>query len=98
MAVELNHTALDGQIALVTGSTRGIGAAIAAEFALGGGLAGLQVEQDQPDRQGAARFAESVVERALHGAGRLAQAEPDRDGKRCWHASQDITKHRHLID
>src|ERR1700685_145235 len=29
MAVELNHT----QIALVTGSTRGIGAAIAAEFA-----------------------------------------------------------------
>lgn len=33
MSVELNHGALDGQVALVTGSSRGIGAAIAAEFA-----------------------------------------------------------------
>jgi hypothetical protein len=37
------------------------------EFPLVGGLADLQVEQDQPDRQGAARFAESLVERALYG-------------------------------
>jgi hypothetical protein len=34
MAADLNHTmsALDGQIALVTGSTRGMGAGIAAAF------------------------------------------------------------------
>ncbi|HCU94986.1 MAG TPA: hypothetical protein DHU96_20685 [Actinobacteria bacterium] len=63
------------------------------EFPLVGGLADLQVEQDQPDRQGAARFADSRVERALYGAGRLGQAEPDREGRRCWHASQHITKH-----
>ncbi len=68
------------------------------EFPLVGGLAELQVEQDQPDLQGAARSAESLVERALYGAGRLAQAEPDREGKRCQHVSQRIIKHRYLIN
>jgi hypothetical protein len=56
------------------------------EFPLVGRLADLEVEQDQPDRQGAARFTESFVERALYGTGRLGQAEPDRQGKRFCHA------------
>jgi hypothetical protein len=66
------------------------------QFPLGSRLADLQVEQDQPDGEGAARFGEGLVEGALDGTGRLVQAQPDRDGKRFRHANQRTTIHRYL--
>jgi hypothetical protein len=63
------------------------------EFPLVGGLADLQVEQDQPDRPDAARFAENLVERALYGAGRLASAEPQSGGETVPAHQQACTKH-----
>ena len=67
------------------------------EFPLVGGLASFRLSRiSQTGR--VPPLCQSLVERALYGAGRLAQAEPDRDGKRCWHVSQHITKHRHLTD
>jgi hypothetical protein len=55
------------------------------QFALVAGLADLEVEQDQPDRQRAARRHEGVVERPLHRAGRLVQPQADGDAKRFRH-------------
>jgi len=66
------------------------------QFSLVGRAADLEVEQDKPDRQRAARLGERLVERALDGARRLAQAQPDRDGKRFGHAREPIITHRHL--
>jgi hypothetical protein len=58
------------------------------QLALGARPAHLQVEQDQPDRQAAARRRQRLVEGAADGPGGLAQAQPDRGGKRLWHARQ----------
>jgi hypothetical protein len=66
------------------------------QLALVSWLPDLQVEQDEPDGEGAARFGEGLVKGALHGTGRLVQAQPDRDWKRFWHADQPITTHRSL--
>jgi hypothetical protein len=66
------------------------------EFPLVSRRADLQVEQDQPDRQGAARFGQGLVEGALDGPGRLVQAEPDRDRKRFRRVTKRTTSQRYL--
>ena len=47
------------------------------QLALRAWPADLQVEQDQPDREAAARLRQGLVEGAADGAGRLVQAQPE---------------------
>ena len=75
----------------VMGQRRLADADLLRQVALRTGAVNLQVEQDQPHRQGAARLLQGLVEGAAHGTGRLVQAQPDRNGKRLWHARQRNT-------
>jgi hypothetical protein len=64
------------------------------ELTLVAGPADLQVEQDEPDRQGAPGFRQRRIEGALDRAGRLGQAQADRHGKRLRHGSESSITHR----
>jgi hypothetical protein len=64
------------------------------QLTLVAGTTDLQVEQDEPDREGASRLRQRGVEGALHRAGRLGQAQADRDGERFRHTRQSSITHR----
>jgi len=64
------------------------------ELTLVAGPADLQVEQDEPDREGAPGLRQRRVERALDRAGRLGQAQADRHGERLGHECESSITHR----
>jgi MFS family permease len=85
--LRLHRVEVMGQRGLTDAHRRG-------EFALVPGRAGLQVEQDQPHGQRAARRREGLVEGPLHRPGRLVQAQASGYASRFRHARHGITFHR----